>query len=193
MLIAGLVLVYIFVLSPTNISEQSNNDKKLAKATEFFPDHIGKYSIVKTDGRGVEVLSNCNKIEDNPILKATGKTGDACMEIFSAVYTTVTSSTTATTTNKIIKVNLSKFTKAADMLQLLLDKSTEPGLLDDKPIFHTTPFRLGWSPASGFDMILTVEGEYAVSSMATTTTYNGNADGNNEVTRYFIDKYPPKK
>lgn len=175
------------------LSDKAKEERVLQRVANNFPDAIGAYSLVDENGQKVKVLSDCHKIEDNTILRETGRTGDACMETFSALYGTVVSSTTATTTSKVVSINLSRFTESADMLQLLVEKSTQSGTLNSKPIFHTTPFRLGWSPASKFDLIITEEGESAISSTTSSIKYEGTATGENEVTGYFISKYPPKR
>ena len=175
------------------LSDNAKEERVLRRAANNFPNIIGTYSLVDEDGQKVRVLIDCHKIEDNAILRETGRTGDACMETFSALYGTVISSTTATTTRKIVKVNLSRFTESADMLQLLVEKSTQPDTLNDKPVFRTAPFRLGWSPASKFDLIITEEGESAVSSTTSSIKFEGTATGDNDVTKHFISKYPPNQ
>ncbi|MFA6404934.1 MAG: hypothetical protein WCW03_02965 [Candidatus Paceibacterota bacterium] len=172
-------------------SNESMKQIELKRASKYFPDTIGEYSVSNEPEQKIKIVSTCNKIENNNILKEMGRTGDACMETFTALYGKVISSITATTTSKIVKVNLSRFTEAGDLLHLLVEKTTEPDILDGKAIFHTVPFRLGWFPASRFDLIITDEGESLVSSTTSLIKYEGTATGDNDVTRYFISKYPP--
>lgn len=174
-------------------SNQSIKQIEIKRASKYFPDTIGEYSVSNEPEQKLKIVSSCNKIEDNNILKEMGRTGNACMETFTALYGKVISSTTATTTSKIVKVNLSRFTEAGDLLHLLVEKTTKPNILADKAIFHTVPFRLGWSPASRFDLIITEEGESSVSSTTSSIKYEGIATGDNDVTRYFISKYPPSE
>ena len=201
-IVAALVIVILAffyfsnspVLDPL-LSKQLKEQRMLKRAAIYFPNSIGLYSIVPIPGSSVKIETKnmCNKMEDNPVLRETGRTGDACMEIFSATYGKVTASTTSTTTSKTVKVNLSKFTKSAEALKFLTTKSTLADTLDNQPIFRTVPFRLGWLPISDFDMILTEEGELIVSTSTISIKQEGRSLGDDEVTQYFISKYPSKK
>lgn len=184
-----LALPIIDSLLPKEIQEQQLQKRAL----RYFPLSIGDFKLVGESKQIIEVGEVCNKIENNDILKKTGKTGDACMKTFSVVYSKQISTTTATTTSKLVKVNTSTFTKAGDMLGLLIEESTTADILSGKTIFRTAPFRLGWSPNSVFDLIMIDEGQKMVSSTTIVTSFDGQAKGDNDVTQYFISKYPPKK
>jgi len=194
-LVISFVFAYTFNLSIVDsILPNKWRDKWIEQtATKYFPNLIGPYSLIDEVNNGVEVKNLCNKIENNIELKKTGRTGDVCVEIFTALYTTNISSTTSTTTNKIVKVDLSRFTKSSDLLHILIEKTTTPDILNNQPIFRTAPFRLGWSPLSRFDVIMIDEGQSIVASTTIITEYEGIASGNNEVTQYFLHKYPSKK
>lgn len=189
----GIAYVLEFPIADSLQLDQSMKKIESKRASKYFPDTIGEYSVSSESEQKVEIARMCNKIEDNDILKEIGRTGNACMETFTALYGKVVSSTIATTTGKIVKVNLSRFTEAGDLLHLLVEKTTEIDILEGKKIFHTVPFRLGWSPASRFDLIITEEGESLVSSTTSSIKYEGKATGDNDVTRYFISKYPPSE
>lgn len=175
------------------LPDQLRESRELKRIKKYFPDSLGEYSLIGESEYKIEVLNSCHKIEDNFILKQTGKTGDACMETFSAVYGTVAASSTSIATSSIVKVSLSRFTKSADLLDLLVEKTTNSDIVNDQPVFRTAPFRLGWSPISSFDLIVTDEGQSVVTPVTNSTKYDGIASGNNEVMRYFISKYPSKR
>jgi len=158
-------------------------------ARQYFPETIGQYKLFEDISIKVETKKRCNKIEDNPILKATGRTGDACMETFVAEYRTPMSSTTT----DIIRVNLSRFTENKDMFELLIENSSDPDTLDGLAVFRLAPFELGWYPSSVFDLIVTQDGEAIVGTSSIKYEYAGTAIGENEVTRYFLSKYSPRK
>ncbi|MFA6295628.1 MAG: hypothetical protein WC666_04440 [Candidatus Paceibacterota bacterium] len=194
--IAGFIFAYFSDLSIVDpiLPSQLREQRILERAKGYFPNSIGAYSLIGEPDKKVEVKSLCNKIENNPILAKTGKTGDTCMETFSATYSMTISSTTATTTSKLVRVDLSKFTKAVDSLKLLVEKTTNPDKLNGQVIFRTTvPFRLGWSPLAKFDLIMTDEGELAVTSTTRSMKFEGTALGNNDVAKYFMSKYPSGK
>lgn len=174
---------------PNKLKEQ----QVLKRATKLFPESIGSYSLVHDSDHDVNVANVCNKLADNDILRKIGRTGNACMEIFSARYGAVVSSTTSTTTRKIVGVNLSRFTESGDLLERLVKETTMPDNLNNRKIFRTAAFRIGWLPANGFDMIIAEEGESIVTKMINQIKFEGMASGKNDVTTYFISKYPPKK
>lgn len=198
-IVALIIIIFVFAyISDSSIidpllSEGLKKERALKRAERYFPDTIGTYSLIPVvrSKEKVEIRDSCYKIENNPILKATGKTGDVCMGITSATYSKIVASTTATTTSTIQKVNLSLFTKSADMMKLLVEKSANPDTFEGKSVFRTAPFRLGWLPESKFNMIVVEEGTQTVSSTTITIRQEGQAIGDNDVFRYFISKYPP--
>ena len=179
------------------LSKENREAREQRRARALFPVSIGTYELKGGEAGTVDIMKRCNKIEDNPLLRETGRTGDACMTVIAGEYReTAGEAETASGTprkGKLVRVNLARFTEAGDILYLLLEKTTTPDALDGYRVFRLAPFELGWSPASRYDMIMTQEGAFEVSSTTESVTHAGTATGDNEVRKHFMQRYPPVK
>jgi hypothetical protein len=169
------------------LSEDYLKERKAMRIQNIFPEHIAEYALYGDKKDRISTKVVCNKIEDNPTLKETGRTGDACMETYVAEYRGPSMSTTS-----LVHVNISKFTKASDMFHLLITKTTDSDTLDSKPIFRLKSTGLAWFPESKFDFIVIQEGVALVSTSTVTYKYLDHMVGTDAVTKYFISKYSPK-
>lgn len=173
------------------VPESARERIQLKRAQSYFPESIGTYKLFGESEKKVSIDSKCNKIEDNPILKVSGKTGDACMLTFVAEYREPVS----VATSSIVRVSLSKFTKSADSLKSLVEKSTSPEALENKQVFRLSPIQIGWSPKLVFDMIVIQESYWVVGTSSIGTpfqkTTSSATNGNDAVTHYFLSKYAP--
>lgn len=174
------------------LSSENRDKRKFDRVQSYFPETIENYKLFSLKDDKIEINERCNKIEDNPILKESGRTGDACMETFMGEYREPVVSTSS-----IVRISLSRFTKAPEMFELLVEKTTSPEILNGKNVLRLTPLQLSWSPASMFDLIVTQEsirtvGTSSIGARFEKTESVATTTGNNAVTQYFLSKYSPR-
>jgi hypothetical protein len=155
----------------------------------YFPAEIGLYKLYRDDINKLELQNVCYKAENNPILQKLKKNGDVCVGTVTREYRTSYSSTT----NHVVRVNLSTLTKNKDLFLIVLKETSTKDELFDFSTFHTSPFTIGWLPLNKFDLVVTQEGLFVYSATSTSHIFKGEAKGDNEVTKYFMNKYPSNK
>jgi len=203
-----LVLAFLIVISAVGytynlsfigkiVSEETRKKMDLKDAMRHFPDNINEYTLVTDNPGMIEVKNVCHNIEDNPILKNTGRTGEACMRTYVAEYVILTGTTTnlssGTTTRDSVRINLTKFTLANDLLHLLVDESSKNKKIEEGSMFQVAPFATGWKPISSkFDLIVAQEGSAILGPTVKTYSFASTTDITKEPIQYFLQKYPAK-
>ena len=93
-----------------------------------------------------------------------------------------------------IFVHLLKAESGVEALRSVVDRESTPETLDGQQVVRVEKHELAWYPTSGYDVILTQEGIYQVNDRGTVDyQYPNTATGENPVTRFFFEKYPPAK
>ena len=124
--------------------------------------------------------------EDNPDTKRTGLTGQICGKTITAEYREING-------NKGVFVHLTQFTEASGLYKAMIEKLSYSDKLGNYDVLRLEHHEIGWF-SSQFDCIITQEGVYKVNPDGSEQySYPNKATGDNSVTKYFIEKYPPTK
>lgn len=162
----------------------SNPDTK--SATDFakvavFPETIGGY--VRSESF-VSVQDECSDLSKSRDTAAKGLSGTVCIRIATAMYKNDND-------HKSVFVHLTKVTSGKEPYVSYMKIFSRPDSIGQYEVIRVEQHELGWFPKDVFDVLLTQEGEYTLNSSGGMSMKYGVATGNNDVTQYFLNKYPP--
>ncbi len=158
-------------------SPQEQMQRKLVRVAKNFPSHISNYKLHSRGPQPVQIQTECNTINGT----------DTCQEVITAVYHQIDGS-------KAVFVNLATFKSGRAAVEEYLRAQGRSEKLASYPyeVLRVEQHELGWFPKSGYDFILTQEGEYRLHADGSESgSYKNPATGNNAVIIHFIQKYPP--
>jgi len=164
--------------------KSQSNARIQEKLESYFPQTIGEYTLDTTLGRGRDVEAGCEKVGDHPDTKSFNITGEVCMETYYGAY--------KTKNNKVVFVSLLTITKGSDIFEGLMKKMSTPLTLNGYSMIRVESHEIAWYPKSGpITAVLTQEGTWVTNEGGWGMMRYGKATGANEVTKAFIEKYPP--
>lgn len=141
-----------------------------------FPNNIGDYSLNEKTALGREPYSGCNNIQQ----------GEICATDIKLDYVNKDRS-------KIVFVVLRDITKGKNITMLAMANSLSK--IDSSSIYRAENHELVWfTNSDNYDVIFVQQGSIIITSQGIETyDYPSQAEVSNEVTQYFIKKYPPAK
>ncbi len=167
------------------LSPEMRQDREYKRTIKIFPEQLGEYVLYERGPKKISISNECRKIENHPDVEVAGLTGEFCQKLIIGQYRQITD-------GKVVFIHLSQINKGKDAFQALLKKLSQPDKLGKYNIVRFEQHELGWYPASKLDVILTQEGMAKVEiDGSESMSYKEKASGNNPVTKYFINQYPP--
>lgn len=161
-------------------SSDTNSAKNFAKIA-VFPESIGSY--VRTESF-VSVQDECIDLSKSADSSTMGLSGNVCTRIATAMYKDDIA-------KKSVFVHLAKVTKGKESYVSYMRAFSKPANINQYNVIRIENHELGWFPQEVFDVLITQEGEFKLNSSGNMSLTYGTATGQNAVTQYFINKYPP--
>lgn len=184
----GFGFVYAEKASIINIflTPEEKELKEIQRLREMFPEKLGTYELYGLTPEKIQVKLECDDVEKHPDTRDTELAGKICVKTIITEYREIVS-------NKIIFVHFSQIYEGREISQQLFERFTKKEKLGNFDVVRIENHEIGWSPASAFDFILTQEGIVKPGKSGGESMNYGTATGNNPVTQYFIEKYPPSE
>ncbi|MEI7709206.1 MAG: hypothetical protein WCI76_00660 [bacterium] len=185
-LIAMLVGGVIYAENAGLIDVFSNPDTHLAKdfaKIAVFPESIGTY--VRTESF-VSVQDECTDLAKSSDSASKGLSGTVCTRIATAMYKDDAA-------KKSVFVHFAKVTEGKEPYVLYMKAFSKPDKIDQYEVIRIEDHELGWFPQDVFDVLVTQEGQFTLNSDGGMSMSYGKATGQNAVSQYFLNKYPPVK
>ncbi len=154
-----------------------------------FPEKIGEYALVDASLSGPNAEYECRNVEDHPDTKNLGLNGEICIKGVRLQYENKA-------TKKGLFVIPTSVSKGLEIYLALISKMSKPVIIDGKRLFRVEEHEIGWvtQGKEAVNIIMTQEYTVIDSGDGDGRSYNyGTATGDNPVTKYFLENYPPKK
>jgi hypothetical protein len=147
-----------------------------------LPNQIGPYFLVEASNEGPNASPECNQFGDHPDTAWTNLTGEVCIRGWRINYLD-------NQTNKGIFVIISQITKGKDIYEKYFDLVAKPVSISGSNVMRLEGHELFWFTSGDYDLIMTQEYTQVPSENGVSYSY-GTATGDNEITRYLLNKYP---
>lgn len=150
-----------------------------------FPESIGTYTRTESF---VSVQDECVDLAKSGDAASKGLTGTVCTRVATAMYKD-------DATRQSVFIHLGKVTQGKGPYVSYMKAFSRPDRIDQYEVIRMEEHELGWFPKDVFDVLITQEGKFTLNPDANTSmsmSY-GKATGDNAVTQYFLNKYPPVK
>jgi hypothetical protein len=150
----------------------------------LFPEKIGEYTLVKQDTKeklynGIQVENSCTPANSE------GRTAPEICD------TTVSGKYEKNNSNDIVYVHIQFFPKGLTWQKAdLLKQSMQQTIGSYHDARRIADFSIFWYPISGVNIVETREAAYDPNDMSATPRYSGQT-GQNSVTQFFLNEYPP--
>lgn len=169
----------IDVFSAPDTDSASSSAKIVA-----FPESIGDY--VRAESH-TGVKDECVNLAEHSDSAVRGLSGTVCTRIAIAEYRNDIE-------KKTVRVHLLKVINGKESYVSYIKSFSRPDSINQYEVIKLEDFELGWFPLDVFDFLLTQEQRFTLDSEGNMTMSNINdTAGQNDVTQYFINKYPPVK
>jgi hypothetical protein len=159
-------------------SPQEQLQRKNLRASKEFPTELGNYTLYSRGAFPIGIERDCNTLNG----------ADSCQEILTGEYHQVDGSGVV-----FIRIATVVEGNKNDVKEYLRKSGTFESLSPyPYQIMRFEHQEISWFPRTTHDFIVTQEGVYTMRADGTeSVSYPNKATGNNAVTAYFIQKYPP--
>jgi hypothetical protein len=187
--------VYLQKKSPTNtespLTTGTPEQKKPIAPDEYFPETIGDYELVVKNTYKVQVTEReCRQFGQSQAKEdiRLGIVGEYCVKNIRGEYR-------QKNTDKVVFVDLQTILSGKDVVEQLFEKTNTAEKLGTHSVYRAEGHEILWKTENTFDIVITQEGRWKKGTESNgallTYSYKEKATGNNAVSKYFLEKYPP--